>query len=173
MIQYKIIIALVAFIAFVAAIFGFGQHQYKKGVEVTTLQYETALSKQKLEASALLASLTAGVHLTEQKLQDLKNQQELKDAKNQKTIAALTALRTSVVLRDPNSTGCGEGSGVTKGKTLGTSGLSAADKASAIGVLSPELTDLLWTKFGEADVISNAYTSCRSDLYNKVEELGK
>ena len=171
---YKLLALTLLLASIALSVLGYGHFQYSKGVRVTTQTYELAIEKQKREAETLLVTLTDKVRATEQLLQEFKNQQEVKDASNQKTVNDLTAKRTALgKLRDPYSTGCGTGSGVTKGKALGTSGPSAADYAQTTGVLSEQLSDLLWDKFGEADVINNAYISCRADLYNKVESLGK
>lgn len=170
--KVKIIAALLAFIALAGAVLGYGHWQYGKGVQHTTDRYEAANKAQQAEAATLLANETEKTRLLERALQAAKNQQELKDATNQKAVSDLAAMRASVgKLRDPYAAECGGSGGGTKGEALGTSGLSAADRAEGAGVLSPELADLLWTKFAEADVLNNAYASCRADAYTVREPL--
>lgn len=166
--EAKIISSIITFIALVAAIFGFGLYEYRQGAEHTKLIYDVAIQSQKIAANAVLAVETSKVHVRDEALNDLKNQQELKDADHQKTTLRLTdQLRTAAGtvkrLRDPNAPGCGGGGGYPASKATTGADSGAADRTDASGLLSAELTQLLQSDAQKADDINNAYASCRAD----------
>lgn len=130
--------------------------------------YEDALTKQKEQASALLATETAKATAATKELQDFKITQEKEDAINNQTVSILAdklhaMAGTAGRLRDPYQTGCGGGGGSAQSQTVGGTQSGQGDGAEAGGLLSPELTQFLFTKDREADAINRAYISCRSD----------
>ncbi len=167
--QYKAIALLVAIIALAGAFFGYGHHQFGKGVQITTDRYETALAKQKAEAATMLAGETAKTRATEQALQAFKNTQELNDANHQKIVADLSdrlrrAAGPAMRLRDPNATpGCWAGGGSAPSQTTSPTDTGPADGTQTAGLLSAELTGLLSKLTREADDINDAYASCKAD----------
>lgn len=168
--QIKLIALALAIAALGAAFFGYGHHQYTKGVSITTAAYESALNKQKAEAAELLATETAKVRGAEQALQTIKNNQELQDADHQKTVANLSDRLRSLAgptgrLRDPNAPGCGLSSSGAPPDTAAAPGDSADHPAQTGGLLSVQLSDLLIRVLREADDINDAYSSCRADAY--------
>lgn len=127
-----------------------------------------ALGKQKLQAGATLAAETAKTAAAEQLLADSKNKQDLTDAKLQKANESLSASLRSAAgpagrLRDPKATGCGRSGGSTSTPLAAVPGAGAGDGADAAGLLSAELTELLLKQAKAADLINDAYASCRAD----------
>lgn len=169
--QIKIIAALLASIALVAAVLGYGHRQYTQGVKHTTDAYDAAIQHQKAQAAQLLVDETAKTLAAERALQDRKNQQEIKDEQNRKTVSGLAdRLRAAAGsvgrLRDPNApAGCRLGSGGTPGATAAAPADRATDPAQTGGLLSVPLSDLLRRALREADDINAAYASCREDAY--------
>lgn len=127
-----------------------------------------ALDSQKLQARAALAAETGKTAAAQQVLANTKNEQDLSDAKHQKANELLFARLSAAAggadrLRDPSAVrrGC-SCSGPTAAANAATSA-GADDKADATGLLSADLTGLLLAQAKAADLINNAYTSCRAD----------
>lgn len=161
---------VIAVCALLAALVGgtmlYGHSQYKQGQQERKTFYEAALTKQKGEAAQLLADETAKVREIERQLREFVSNQEKKDAVNQQTVDDLSARYNRLVgksgrLRDPNATGCGQGSGGTKSAESTTPQDSAGDGAKEGGLLSVPLSALLRGALRDADNINNAYASCR------------
>lgn len=165
-----ILIKIVAVLALLSLL-AFGERLIeRRGYDRRALEDAAAIAQQKAEAAATLASETNKTRTAEQALQDFKNTQELQDATHQKTVADLSSrLRTlansSGRLRDPHAPGCGAGSGGTASEAATASGDRPADGAQAGGLLSADLSGLLQRLQLEADVVNNAYTSCRADAF--------
>ncbi|MBC7621237.1 MAG: hypothetical protein H7293_20010 [Candidatus Saccharibacteria bacterium] len=144
------------------------EHQQGIGEQRATTRYNKAIEKQKGEARVLLASETAKKEAAEKALRDFKDQQELKDATNKKTVDSLsTQLRAAAGptgrLRDPNTAGCGRGSGATQGPNTAIAGSGPDNPTETSGLFSKEATGLLQQLTSEADDINIAYIACRAD----------
>lgn len=147
--------------------------QRKIGEQVATVRYEVALTAQKADAGAKLATVTATVRVREKALQDLKNTQELKDGEAQKLIVGLSSRLHGLAgpvgrLHDPSGKASGgRGSSGSAGSAVATSaGSGPGNPAEALGLLSADLTGLLLAQAKAADEINNAYVSCRADAVN-------
>lgn len=151
----------------------FVDHQQDIGDQRATARYELALSKQKGEAAALLATETTRANEAERRARELLAQQEKTDAKNLKTVGTLEARLHALAgpdgrLWDPNAQpGRGCGSGGPQGAPAARAADRPGDAAEAGGLLSAELSGLLQTRLSEADQINVAYTSCRADLMRR------
>lgn len=159
-----------------ASYFGWRTHERNIGRAEVTAVYETALTKQKADAAALLATETTKAATATKALQDFKTQQESDDAINEKTVSILADKLHALSgadgrLRDPHQTGCGGGSGGAQRGDPASAGNSGQDGAQTGGLLSPELTQFLLTKDWEADAINLAYISCRADAAKVRETL--
>jgi len=165
-----ILIKLGVVLALLVALF-FGERYIEgRGADRQLAIDTAAITKQKAEAVATLASETDKVHRAEQALQDFKNHQELQDADHKKTVADLSDRLRRIAgpagrLRDPNAAGCGGSSGGAKGSDPAAAGDRPADPAQAGGLLSAELSGLLAGLTKEADDINIAYASCRADAF--------
>lgn len=138
--------------------------------------YEDALTKQKKQAAALLATETAKAAAATKALQDFKITQEKEDAINEKTVSILADKLRALAgpagrLRDPYQTGCGVGGGNAQSQSVGGTQSGQGNGAEAGWLLSPELTQFLLTKDNEADAINLAYISCRADAGKVRAEL--
>lgn len=164
---YKIIAALVAFIAIAGAFLGYGHYQFTKGGDIATKAANAKINRLKLDAAAVLATETARATAAEQALQAFTNNQEIKDADNQKTISGLAdqlrrAAGISYRLRDPNAApGCRLGGGSAPGQSATTPSAGADNGAEAGGLFSAGATELFQRLTSEADEINAAYASCR------------
>ena len=148
------------------------------GESRATAAYNTAIDRQKLDASATLARETGKTRAAEQTLQAFKNQQEIRDAENKRVVGALAdqlraAAGAAGRLRDPNArlAGCGGGGGGTAAADPARAGGGAPDAAEAAGLLSKQLTEFLLNQAAEADQVNLAYISCRADSFNLREVL--
>lgn len=163
---YKLLAILIALLALIGALLGYGHFQYNKGVKVTTLVYDAAIAKQKDVAAQQLASITMQVAEKEHSLQVAKDNQDIKDVQHTQTVNNLSgklrdALNASRGLC--NGTGCGGGSGSASSAVVGNSDAGANDVANANGLLSTDFVGLLTRITLEADIVNNAYDACRSD----------
>ena len=135
-----------------------------------------AIQQQKIEAAATLAQETNRANEATRKLASNVADQEKKDVANSNAIDDLAGqLRTAAVngrLRDPNARRGSCSSGPASGPTRPASA-GQGDGAEAPGLLSTELTGLLQRLQREADVINNAYTSCRNERWGLQQELNK
>lgn len=170
--------AAVRLVICAVAIVAFSYYQQGLGESRATATYNTAIDRQKIEAGATLAQETGKTRAAKQALQVFKNQQEIRDAKNKRVVGALAdrlraAAGTAGRLRDPNASpaGCGSGGGGAKGADPACAGGSAANAAETGGLLSTDLTGLLFSQAQAADDINVAYASCRLDALNLREVL--
>ena len=139
-------------------------HQQSIGEARATARYEAALTKQKQEAAALLASETDKVQAAESELLKLHFEGELRDRTNEKTIVILADnLHRLGRLRDPGFAGCGQGSSPAQGADPASAGSGAADAGDGAGLLSERASDFLRQQTKVADRINNAYIACRAD----------
>jgi hypothetical protein len=164
---YKLVFVLVSFIVLMCGILVFGQHRYNQGDAAATLRDSVVIEKLKGDAATTLAAETERVRKAEQALRDFKDNQELKDADNRKIVQALADRVRSLIgdagrLRDPNAPRCGGGGGGATGQAAEGSGDRPADGTQTGGLLSAELSGLLAKLTHEADVINDAYISCRA-----------
>lgn len=138
-------------------------HQQGIGEARATARYELALTKQKAEAAALLASETAKVKVAESELLKLHFEGELRDQVNEKTIVILADKLHGLRLRDPFAAGCrGSGAGTQGANPTGPS-IGPIDSGDGAGLLSAEFDQFLKQQAETADRINNAYRSCRAD----------
>jgi hypothetical protein len=154
-----------------AALHHYGNGREAEGVAKTTATYETALKKQKAEAAKLLDAERAKTAAAESALRQFKDEQEVKDGQHQATVNDLerrlrSAGGPSMRLRDPYATGCRLSGGSAQGATAASPGAGAADAAEGSGLLSKQLTALLFELARSADEINIAYASCRADAMN-------
>jgi len=165
-----ILIKLGVVLALLVALF-FGERYIEgRGADRQLAIDTAAITKQKAEAVATLASETDKVHAAEWALQDFKNNQELQDADHKKTVTDLSDRLRRIAgaagrLRDPNAAGCGPGGGGATNQAATAAGGGPANPTQAGGLLSAELSGLLAQLTKEADDINVAYTSCRADAY--------
>lgn len=143
------------------------------GDKRTAARYEAKLTRQKLDAAAMLNDLNNKARALEQQRDAALAELEKRDEINVKTVADLRAelVRRSRAaggpgLRDPFAPRCGGGSPSTPGKVIASPDSGPADPAQAGGVLSAQLEGLLLTLTSEADTINTAYISCRQDAMN-------
>lgn len=160
---------LALLVALVACVFlgvkGIDQRGYQRAqVEATA-----ALEEQKRQASKLLATETAKTRAAEEALRTNKLNQDKKDAQAQSTVADLARRLRQLSadnagrLRDPNAPSCGGGGSGTSAEAATTTGPGGEHPAHAGGLLSAELSGLLFRLASEADAINAAYASCRAD----------
>lgn len=167
LLPYKILGGLLVVLAMLAGVLGYGHTRYNAGLKQQSLVDDNVIKAMKLQADATLLAETAKVTKAEQFLQTFKDNQEIQDATHAKTVDSLTdKLRTIGRLRDPNQTGCGAGSGGTKGQTPASSGGGSIDNSQTGGLLSAGITELLERLTRESDQINVAYASCRADAFN-------
>ena len=163
---YEAITIIAIFSLLIAGMVGWSYNEQSIGEEKATAKYELIISKQKQEASALLADETGKVLETERKLNELKNQREESDNENKKKVNDLSnsirILTGAVRLRDPN-TRCGQNSNSAKGTVATDANNSSGNGANAGELLSPELNGLLWDRAEKADKINIAFISCKED----------
>lgn len=144
-------------------------HQQGIGEARANARWIAATARIKAEAAATLATETDRVRATEAALQEFKTNQELKDANHQKTVADLGRSLRAVAgpagrLRDPNGgAGCGGGGDRAPGQAATGAGDRADDSAQSAGLLSEQLSELLFARLDEADTINIAYIACRAD----------
>lgn len=148
-------------------------------IEIADARRDAAVEKALLEgdraaAASALQERTALVLKVTNDLHSERLAQEKRDGDAQATIAQLGEdLRRSsragggAGLRDPNARSCdaahaGSGPAAAAG---------AGDAAAAGGVLSAPLEGLLLELTGKADVLNDAYASCRSDAVTMREKL--
>lgn len=165
-----ILIKIAVVAALLAALFFGEQYIEGRGYDRAKAEDTAAINKQKAEAATTLATETNKALQAERALSHLKNLQELQDADHQKTVAGLSARLRDLAgpagrLRDPNAAGCGGGGSGAPGEAAPTPGGRPADPAEAGGLLSADLSGLLQRIQLEADVVNNAYTSCRADAF--------
>ena len=158
---------LVLAAAILVAVLGYGHRQYSKGYKIATVEANTKIDRQKLDASAVLMKETTRANTAEHALQDFKNTQELKDVDHTKTVTGLSdqlrrAAGVAIRLRDPNAApGCRLGGGGPTSPSAAPTGASADNRAEASGLLSTDLTELLQRLTREADEVNNAFASCK------------
>lgn len=170
--RWAIYVALVVALV-VALLAGYNYWANQKewvGEQRATAAYNIAIKKQKDDAVIRLAEETAKVTAQETALREFKDKQEIIDAETQKTVAGLGArLRTLAGtigrLRDPNAdtSGCRCSGGSTPGSIAPSTIPGTDDSADAGGLLSAELTELLFSQAAKADLINRAYASCKAD----------
>jgi hypothetical protein len=163
-------IRLAAALAVAALLWGAWHYVDSRGYNRAQAEYATAISAQKAQAAALLASETARVHAAEQALAAITQNQNIKDAENVQTLAILfdrlrAAAGPAGRLRDPHAAGCGGGGAGTPGATATGPGDRSEDSGQTGGLLSAHFTGLLQRMAREADDINAAYQSCRSDAF--------
>ena len=168
MTPYKLLAGFLAMLAMLAAVALYGHRQYNKGVQLTTLRYETAIAKQKAAAAEQLAVVTTQIAAKEQILQLAKDKQNITDAQHTKTINTLSgklrvALNASSGLCDGTSAGCGLGGGGTSVAANCDAHTSSNDTTGCGRIFSAGVADLLEQLTFKADAINNAYTACRAD----------
>lgn len=144
------------------------KHQQNIGETRANARWAIATVQLKKEATDKLDAEKKKVAEVEQRLQDFKNQQEIKDARNQTTVTSLgNRLRmlagSTGRLRDPNATGCGCSGSGSESQTATTTNNSTDNGAQTSGLLSEQLSDLLFERLREADTINIAYIACRAD----------
>lgn len=166
----RILLALSLLAGMAAGLYALERHTEQRGYDRAAEHYTAAIDKLKADAATALATETTKTRAAEQALATAKHTQEMRDAKHTQTIAALAdRLRAAAGpagrLHDPNATAaeCGGGGGGPSGDTAPATAAGAADRAQAGGLLSAELTELLWRLAREADDINAAYASCRAD----------
>ncbi len=139
--------------------------------QATVQTYKKMVADQKAQAKTKFDDQVAKTKAAEQALAAFKAQQEKDDETNKKVVSDLTErLRLAGGahgrLRDPNATGRGCGGAGTPGATPAAPPGGAGNKAEADGLLSAQLTGLLRRLQHEADLINNAYASCRGTALN-------
>jgi hypothetical protein len=166
----SILIKIGAVLALLAALFFAEQYIEGLGYSRARAKDQEAAEALKAQAAATLATETEKTRNAEQALQTLTNAQNLKDADHEKIVADLSSrLRVAAGpagrLRDPHAVGCGPSGGGTQSATASPANDSAADGAQTGGVLSKQLTELLQQLTASADIVNDAYASCRADAY--------
>jgi hypothetical protein len=179
-------LALLAVIAgLVAGYFGWEHHQRAIGEargreaiqalwDADRVQWQSALAKQKLEATQTLAAETAKTAAAEQRLGAFLITQEQTDAKHEAIVSGLQRRLADVAaanggrLRDPNATAarCGPSGGGSQGAAGTVAANSSGNAPGTDGLLSVQLSDLLRSKLPRADAINDAYASCRATAIN-------
>ena len=166
MTPYKLLAGFITMLALLAVVALYGHRQYNKGVQLTTLKYETTIAKQKDAAAQQLATAATQVAEKEHLLQLAKDKQDITDAQHTKTVNNLSsklhnALNASGGLC--NGPGCGRGGSSASDAVNCNSHVSASDASGCDRVFSAGVADLLEQLTLKADVINNAYTACRAD----------
>ncbi len=160
---------LALLVALVACVFlgvkGIDQRGYQRAQSEAT----AALEKQKRQAGEQLATETAKTRAAEEALRTNKLNQDKKDAQAQSTVNDLSrrlrqlSADSAGRLRDPNAQGCGGSGSGPEAEAATTAGSGGEHPAEAGGLLSAELSGLLFRLASEADAINLAYASCRAD----------
>ena len=182
------LLLIAAGVALVLGYEAWAGHQQALGAARADARWQLTIARLQRDAAAALASETSKVRAAEQALQAAKTHQEATDAKNQTTITSLAQRLRALAatnghgspagpgiatgaaagaaawrLRDPNAPTCW-GSGGGAPATAATAAADrAADAAPAGGLLSEQLSELLYQRLREADEINAAYLSCRAD----------
>lgn len=176
----QIIATLALALALLLAVLGFGYGSWatrQQGIGETraTATYNQAIQVQKETAGRLLATETQKAAAATKALHDSKAQREIDDAENARAVAALAGrLRAAGAagrLWDPHAAECGRGGGGATGADPARASGGAADAAEAGGLLSSDLTGLLFSQAKAADDLNVAYASCRLDAFNLREVL--
>lgn len=129
------------------------------------------INAQKAEAAEIMAAEVANVAATEKKLREFKDNREVQDAKNKQEVDVLSGrvrALSGIVgrLRDTTDAGCGESSNSPSDGTSANS-ITGTDNRGQKGRLLSASTSELFRKITmEADIINNAYISCREDSMN-------
>lgn len=135
-----------------------------------------ATDKLKRDAAATLAREQAKTRALELGLQAFTDAQNAKDHQNEKTVSALAdrlrrATDSAGRLRDPQAPGCGGSGDSPTSAVASPAGAGAADAALPGGLLSAELSGLLFERLEQADRINDAYASCRALAVREREPL--
>ncbi len=167
-------LAIVA--ALLSALFAAERYIEHRGYTRAWQEAQTAIDQLKRSAATTLAAETAKTRQAEQALQAFTDTQNDKDATHEKTVTALaTRLRAAADpagrLRDPHAPGCGGGGGSTPAPAASPAGAGAADAALPGGLLSAELSGLLFERLEQADRINDAYASCRAVMLREREAI--
>jgi len=124
---------------------------------------------QKAEAVLLLDTERTKVAQAERTLRDFKDKQEIQDGKNRTKVVGLEhRLRAAAAvnagrLRDPHAERCRSGGDGPQSPVTASPGNSAVNPPEGTGLLSVQLSELLFELTREADEVNLAYASCRAD----------
>lgn len=161
---YRWILAGGLMLALVVGYFAWEKHIRNDERAKVVAEYNKQIEAQKADAQKKLAEVTAEVDAKSKALQEHKDAQENTDVINEKTISILADKLHSVSLRDPSTVaGRWESGSSPTGQVTASSSTCATDIPAASGVLSQQLTDYLISQAKLADIINNAYISCRAD----------
>ncbi len=157
----------------VGGYWAWAHHQRMIGEARANVRCDADKDELRRQAAATLQTETNKVNALQLELGALRASQEKTDAVNSQTVAALrddlrrrSRAAGGPGLRDPNAAGCGGGRGGAAPAIASGAVDSPADGTETGRLLSPELERLLLDRLEEADVINNAYASCRPDAMN-------
>lgn len=131
---------------------------------------DAALTLQKETATKLLLAEKDKAEATTKQLELALITQEKNDELGKQKVTSLNTRVSNLLaanngrLRDPAGGGGCSSSTASKDSTNTTN--SPADRTDARGLLSPELSRLLWDRFEKADRINLAFASCKIDSTN-------
>ncbi len=151
---YRWIVYLAVIAGGAAAAYAMAMRLEQVGYDRAEGVYQRAITAEVVKTAKVQAALDAA-----------RNSQEILDETHRQAIATLATrlqLRAGPArrLRDPYAAECPATAPAASTRT------SADDAATAGGLLSAELTDLLQRLTSEADSINAAYASCRADAFS-------
>lgn len=140
---------------------------HARGATAANQACTTATDALKRAAATALATEQAKTRALERGLQAFTDAQNTKDHQNAQTVTALAdRLRRTADsagrLRDPNAPGCGGRSDSPAPTNASAASAGATDATLPGGLLSAELSGLLFERLQQADQINAAYASCRA-----------